>query len=241
MRECSIVVRTYGEELVPQIAHGLNLQNKDRVRIREIVFVDGSELSDTWLGKFSSTIDDAKVSHLRYTEQPFSYGRALNMGIAACSTDIVISLSGHSIPHDNNWLEELTSPFHETGNIVGVCGGQRSRPGANFIERAYRYLYYQNPTTVRVFNSFNMTNAAILRSAWAQLPFDENVPCCEDKLWALKQSACGRSIMSKPSAWVYHSHDEGVLDTVRALVKVSIGRLNVHQRAWSEKKDDCSK
>ena len=51
----------------------------------------------------------------------FSYGRALNVGFAAATAPLVVSLSAHALPLDRHWLRNLTRPFADP-LVDGVVG-----------------------------------------------------------------------------------------------------------------------
>src|SRR5210317_1847235 len=50
----------------------------------------------------------------------FTYGYGLNRGLEACTGDVVVILSGHSIPVGPHFLEECARPFEADPNVGGV-------------------------------------------------------------------------------------------------------------------------
>ena len=63
----------------------------------------------------------------------FTYGRALNIGIAAAHADIVVSLSAHSLPAHERWLANLVRNFADS-RVAGVYGRQIPRPNATPLD-----------------------------------------------------------------------------------------------------------
>jgi glycosyltransferase involved in cell wall biosynthesis len=73
---------------------------------RQVVVVDS--------GSTDGTLDILRafgITLVRIRPQDFTYGYALNRGVAQTDADIVVSLSAHSTPAGPDWLRRLLEPF----------------------------------------------------------------------------------------------------------------------------------
>jgi glycosyltransferase involved in cell wall biosynthesis len=182
-------------------------------------------------GSTDDTIELARSNGARIVSiaaNEFDYSKALNLGIEHVRGDIVVSLSAHAIPVDEQWLERMVAPF-EDPQVAGVAARHVPWPGAPWQE-VYR-LRHQFPETPRVFargadaSSIVFSNAAsaIRRRVWDEEPF--TLPASEDLDWALRVLAAGRSIVYEAAAAVRHSHDES--PRAQALRMIDINRAAV--------------
>ena len=200
----SFVIRTFGEEYLEYVLRALFSQNLNSHKINEIVIVNGKDDFDP---NNCATLKDNKYPLIwtNVNQKEFSHGRALNKGIRLTTGDIIVFLSGHSVPTNSNWLMNLLSPF-EHGKTAGVCGAQRYRAESNIIEKAYRLLWYNSSSLALFFGHFNLANAAIRKAFWDICHFDEEIECCEDRLWAKIVKKYGGKIVFSKDATVIHSH-----------------------------------
>lgn len=213
----SILIRSYGEESLPAIVASLECQSA-RDRIGDVVVVNGKA---GW--RPDPTLDEAlRCLHghvIDIAPDAFSYGRALNMGMAASHGGLVAILSGHSIPANGRWLEDLLACF-EDPRVAGTCGGQLAYPDSDVLERAYRLLWYRFPRLARPLGVFNLSNAAIRRQAWEAQAFDERVAAFEDRLWAYQTLGRGQAITLSLHALTWHSHQSSVRGTALYLLRL---------------------
>ena len=75
-------------------------------------------------GSTDGTLDIVRRFPARLIEIPprsFTYGRALNVGVAAATGEIVVSLSAHSLPAHERWLLNLVRNFADS-RVAGVYG-----------------------------------------------------------------------------------------------------------------------
>jgi glycosyltransferase involved in cell wall biosynthesis len=137
--------------------------------------------------------------------EEFTFGRALNRGAQLAKGDIVIYLSAHCTPVDQEWLARLLRPLEEDAAAVATYGRQEPRRGVNpFEEMELEWTFpadnHGNPTVI-----FSCSNCAIRRDLLLRFPFDEQSPAAEDYIWRRLLPEEYRSIYV-PSASVYHSH-----------------------------------
>jgi rhamnosyltransferase len=142
----------------------------------------------------------------------FTYGRALNLGIAATMGEIAVALSAHAMPADDRWLERLLAPFDDP-TVAATYGRQLPHPGLDpFRAREVREWWGDAPREdTRDHVRFSNSNGAVRRSVWAEQPFDELLPYSEDDAWASSALDAGYRVCYVPDAAVYHSHSEGPL------------------------------
>ena len=173
----------------------------------------------------NSTDDSVSIAEqhgLRIIEYPrdvpFNYSKALNIGIKATSTPLVMLLSAHCPLATNDSAERLLSVF-ELFNAVGVFGRQLPTTNSNAIDTRdlltvfgrERVIYETHPF---FHNAFSMID----RTTWELEPFDESLNGIEDRFWAQSAVRNGGKIVYEPSAMVYHEHglNQGT-DEARAL------------------------
>jgi glycosyltransferase involved in cell wall biosynthesis len=177
-------------------------------------------------GSTDSTIEIAQAHGARvFNLAPgdFDYSTALNVGIEQTEGDLVVSLSAHAIPLDDEWLERMTAPFRD-GNVAGTASRQVPWPNAHWQE--VKRLSEQFGEAGRVYSQANadevfFSNAAsaIRRSVWRDAPF--TLPAVEDLEWARRVVAAGWAIVYEPSAVVYHSHREVPRAQARRLIDIN--------------------
>lgn len=133
----------------------------------------------------------------------FSFGRALNVGIEAAGGEIMIHLSGHSVPERTDYLSRMVEPFSDA-EVAAAYG--RDIPWPEACPSQAKDILNHFPDTWMDGNKFSNANAAVRKSLWASVRFDEALPACEDVLWARSVMGRGCKIVYVPKATVFHSH-----------------------------------
>jgi glycosyltransferase involved in cell wall biosynthesis len=178
----------------------------------EVILVDS--------GSTDATLDIARRFPVKVIEIPsalFTYGRALNIGIAEAQGDFIASLSAHSTPIDANWLANLIEPF-KNPLVAGVLGRQVPRDNATLPELIGMRLtgvMSDRPALRDRRPLFSNANSGFRRALWQRVPFDETVAGAEDIAWARAMQTLGFLIAYEPGAAVYHSHGEPLLKHLR--------------------------
>jgi glycosyltransferase involved in cell wall biosynthesis len=179
---------------------------------RQVVVVDSGSTDGT-----QSIVQDYPTCLVQITPEEFTYGYALNLGVAHVDAEIVATLSAHSLPADGDWLGQLIQPFAQA-RVAGVYGRQLPRPNVTPLELIGMRLtgvLSDTPRTLDRRPLFSNANGAFRRSLWLEHPFDECVGGAEDIAWVRTMQERGYVIAYQPSARVYHSHGEPILRHLR--------------------------
>jgi rhamnosyltransferase len=157
------------------------------------------------------------TSLIQIAPEDFTYGYALNLGVANVDSEIVATLSAHSLPANADWLRQLIQPFTRP-RVAGVYGRQLPRPNATIFELIGMRLtgvLSDSPRLLERQPLFSNANGAFRRSLWLEHPFDERIGGAEDIAWVRTMQERGYVIAYEPTGAVYHSHGESVLRHLR--------------------------
>ena len=120
----SIVIRTFNEEkFLSECLQAVCSQNYQGPV--EILIVDSGSTDRTLeiAGKFNTKI-------VSISKVDFTFGRSLNQGCIESKGEIIVILSAHCIPINQNWLEFLINPIlNETSEYS--YGRQLARSGVS--------------------------------------------------------------------------------------------------------------
>ena len=198
----SIVIRTYNEQKhLRELLHAIAIQ-KSQYEI-ETVIVDSGSTDDTLkiISEFS-----CRLVHIKKSD--FTFGRSLNYGCDAASGEFLVFISGHCIPVNTSWIENLIQPF-EHPEIAMCYGRQLGTELSKFSEHQIFAKYFPEYDKIPQEGFFsNNANSAIRKSLWTDLPFDEDLTGLEDMFWSKEMTNRGRKIAYASKASVYHIHEE---------------------------------
>jgi glycosyltransferase involved in cell wall biosynthesis len=214
----SIVIRTKNEG--QHLATVLEAIARQEHPCQEVIVVDS--------GSTDATLLIAEEFEARITviePRSFTYGYALNVGVAASQGDMVAFLSGHAPPCDGRWLGCLTEPLSDS-RVAGCYGRQVPLTDCHAWDRLNLERYYGDRPRIQSDDPFfSNANAAIRRDVWERLPFREDLPGSEDHAWAAAAQDAGYHIVYEPRAAVRHSHDEGLRQLYRRSARERAGLL----------------
>ena len=198
---CSIVIRCYNEaKNLERLLVGLHQQT---LKDFEIIVVDS--------GSTDGTLEVAKGNATQIaTIKPsdFSFGRALNLGCSLARSEFLVIVSAHVYPVHKDWLEHLLAPFIQP-RIALVYGKQRGDAGSHFSELEIFKRWYPDESTAQQTHPFcNNANAAIRRSVWTHLRYDETLTGLEDLAWARQALQLGYYLAYSAEAEIIHVHRE---------------------------------
>jgi glycosyltransferase involved in cell wall biosynthesis len=197
----SVVIRSYNEdEHIERLFLGLRAQ---RQRPHEVIVVDS--------GSTDRTVEIAK----RYADKivsidkrEFTFGRALNRGIAAATGDICLFPSAHVYPTYDTWIEKIAAPFKDE-RVVLAYGRQRGGERNKFSEHQIFARWFPAESVSPQRGYFcNNANCAVRRSAWESRPYDETLTGLEDLAWAKGAQEAGGWLAYVAEAEIVHVHDE---------------------------------
>jgi rhamnosyltransferase len=198
----SVVIRNRNErQHLERLLRALSLQ---AVR-PEVVVVDNESTDGS---AEMAAASGAKIVPI--TRSEFTYGRAINVGVANASTEIVIMLSSHSLPLGDRFIEGCLAPFADARVAAVRCIR---------VERADEWLdplTLDKPITLDKPWWFWTENngCAFRKSVWQQIPFDEQIEACEDRLWCYQVLNAGYHITTA-RAWYRYISTERFWPSVR--------------------------
>jgi len=197
----SVVIRCLNEEEhIGRLLAGILEQSTEGV---DIVVVDSGSTDATL-----SIVDRFPVRLVRIRPDEFSFGLALNRGFEAARGDFVVAASAHVYPVYRDWLARLLQPFDDP-QVALVYGKQRGDERTRYSERRVFATWFPETSDLDQPHPFcNNANAAVRRSIWEGLPYDETLTGLEDLDWAKRAMAAGYRIAYVAGAEVIHVHQE---------------------------------
>jgi rhamnosyltransferase len=199
----SIVIRAYNESRhLGRLLEGLAQQTCGDT---EVILVDS--------GSTDATIQIAETRGAKIVRIPpaeFTFGRSLNLGLAAASADLVVIASAHVYPVYPDWLACLLRPFDDPG-VALVYGKQRGAAGSKFSEHQIFRQWFPDADVHDQPSPFcNNANAAIRRNLWEEHAYDETLTGLEDLAWARWVQSRGYRVAYAAHAEVVHIHQESL-------------------------------
>ena len=138
----------------------------------------------------------------------FTYGHALNYGIAKCSGEIILVLSSHVILLNEYFLKNIPQYF-EDENVAALRFVNSVMPEhvIESIANGAQQLVYDEEANFagKHWTHFIVNHcAAIRKSCWNEVPFDEVIFASEDKIWSLEVIKRGYALLyNAPCFYVY--------------------------------------
>ena len=134
-----------------------------------------------------------------------------NRGCEEARGDLVVFIGQDALPANGDWLNHLAAPF-EDDSVAGVYGRQEasatSSPLWNF-RMAHRFCRKAHWRRLKVGDPirhkslpFFIENAAVRRSVWQGIHFNENLPVGADRVWARQAVLASYTVAYSPEALV---------------------------------------
>jgi len=198
-KKCSIIIRTKNKER--WIVSCLKAVYGQTYNNLEVVIVD-NESTDKTIEKTK------KFKGIKYVNiKEYLPGAALNDGIRVSSGEYIVCLSGHCIPVNEFWLENLVNTLEEDSSYAGVYGRQEPMSFSTPADKRDMLLVFGLDRKVQCKDSFfHNANSILHRSLWNKVPFDSEISNIEDRIWAQEMLNLGYKIAYEPEASVYHHH-----------------------------------
>lgn len=201
MSSTSVVIRALNEEkYIGRLLAGLAAQSTPP---SEIILVDS--------GSTDTTISIAehygcRIVHIK--KEDFSFGRALNVGCAAATGDVLIFMSAHVYPVYDTYLEHIVRPFTDPSVAVSYgrhLGDERTK----YSEARLMLKWFPEKSVADQGHGFsNNGNCAVRRNRWQETPYDEELTGLEDLDFANKAVRDGLKVAYCAEAAVVHVHEE---------------------------------
>lgn len=197
----SIIIRCYNEENhIGRLLSGIMQQTLDDY---EIILVDSRSTNATL-----AIASRYPVKIMNIEPEQFSFGRSLNVGCQTSRGDILIIVSAHVYPVYKDWLEQLVMPFSDL-DVALTYGKQRGDASTQYSEQQLFKNWFPNEEiSYQDYPFCNNANAAIRKSIWQKIHFNEQLTGLEDIDWAKKSMQLGYKIVYLPSAEAIHVHEE---------------------------------
>jgi len=207
--------------MLPQCLEAIQQQTYQDV---EVVIVDSGSIDDTL-----SIATAHKCSVVEIPSHTFTFGHALNIGAAHATGEIMVAISAHCIPADNQWLSYLVQQFKERPNLAGVYGKQIPFPHANPIEkRGLQEAFPDGDSFVTTSDTrFSNANSAVRKSVWKHIPFDKLLSGAEDIKWCADVLKKEYVVGYEPRAVVFHSHKESLSQIIHRFERETVALLSI--------------
>jgi glycosyltransferase involved in cell wall biosynthesis len=149
----------------------------------------------------------ARFVEIAEPEGPRSWNRAM----LEARGEVVVFLASDAVPGSGDWLSRLTAPFDDA-SVGGVYGRQEvaidGDPVSGF-RLAQRFCREPHARRIRVGDAiaykslpFFIANAAVRRSVWRGIHFNEHLPVGADRVWARQAVLASYTITYAPDAVV---------------------------------------
>ncbi len=201
--DVSIIIRTYNEERhLGSVLRCIGAQQADSLETETIV-VDSGSTDGT-----RTIVRDHGCKILEIQKEEFTFGRSLNRGCEAARGRFLVFVSGHCVPVNGDWLDNLIKPLKE-GIADYVYGRQLGGSTSKFSECQLFNMYYPENSLLPQAGFFcNNANAGLRRTTWETFRFNEELTGLEDMELGKRLVSAGSKVGYVADAPVYHLHEE---------------------------------
>ena len=196
-KKISIIIRTKNEER--WIVSCLQKIFSQKLKNIEVIIVD-NQSKDKTIKKIKEF--PVKIINIK----KFLPGKAINLGVKKSSGEVIVCLSAHCLPVDDNWLENLIKPL-KNRKVAGVYGRQQPMPYSTDLDKRDLITIFGLDKKIQLKDPFfHNANSAFRREVWKKIPFDNSITNIEDRIWGKEVISKGYKIVYQPSASVFHWH-----------------------------------
>ncbi len=198
-QKVSIIIRTKNEER--WIGHCIKRIHSQTYKNYEIILVD-SLSTDNTVNKAKKNKIDLLIEIKEYKP-----GYAINEGIRSSSGELIVILSAHCLPINNNWLKDLVQAINSDEKLAGVYGKQVPMDFSSADDKRDLLIVFGEDERIQIKDSFfHNANSIIKKEVWSNINFDEKISNIEDRIWAQEVIKKGYILKYIPQAAVYHYH-----------------------------------
>ncbi|MGF1542842.1 MAG: glycosyltransferase [Pleurocapsa sp.] len=201
MTRCSLLIRCYNEEKhIEKLLKGILEQTESDL---EILLVDSGSTDNT-----VAIASKYPVKIISIKPEEFSFGRALNIGCQEARGEFIVIASAHVYPVYRDWLEHLLAPFSDL-QVALTYGKQQGNEYTKYSEHQVFAKWFPKQSDFEQPHPFcNNANAAIRRSLWNTIPYNESLTGLEDLDWAKRAQQLGYKVAYVADAPIVHVHEE---------------------------------
>jgi glycosyltransferase involved in cell wall biosynthesis len=177
--------------------------------------------------------------------ETFTYGSAINIGVAAARAEFVLILSAHCALPNPRWLEIAMRHFADS-RVAGVNGAPNHRVRINRPLSAEERLHIGAMKDIVVqdrpfyeFVGFSNSCSLLRRSVCTKFPFNEEMIFAEDKEWANRVTQAGNRIVFDAAlgTFIAHTRKEGYRSLYRRNQKAAAALTELFgDRVWTLRK-----
>ncbi len=199
----SIVIRTFNEaQHLSDLLQMITAQ-KQRKTEYETVIVDSGSTDNTL-----AIAENFNARIVSINKDEFTFGRSLNYGCKMARGDYLVFVSGHCIPKNDDWLEQLLMPLRNN-DIAYSYGRQIGKGESRYSECQLFRKYFPEVSLIPQKGFFcNNANAALKKEVWRKHSFNEELTGLEDMDLGRRLVNAGYGLAYVAEAPVYHLHDE---------------------------------
>lgn len=193
--DVSVVIRNRNESrYLRKVLTALSMQHSP---VGEVIVVDNESTDDS--------VAVAKSFGARIVpiaSGDFTYGRALNVGIAAARRPLVLILSAHSVPVGPSFVARAIEPFADP--LVAATNCLNSASTGELAEWTTERRIAAPAAWESLFRDGLINRAAVIRrDLWCRFPFHESLVASEDTLWSHQVIDAGYAIQWTTACYVY--------------------------------------
>jgi rhamnosyltransferase len=200
--DVSIIIRTLNEErYLPELLS--SIQEQRSAFTHEVVLIDSGSTDNTL-----NIAEQFGCRILHISRADFSFGRSLNRACAAAHGAYFVFISGHCIPCNQHWLQNLVQPLAQ--ELVQYCYGRQVGGAHTYWSECQIFAkYFPEQSSIPQQGFFcNNANSAIAADTWNHFKFNEALTGLEDMHLAKRLVAEQGAVGYVADATVRHIHHE---------------------------------
>ena len=188
----------------------------------EVIVVDSGSTDETL-----EIMNDFPVRKFAIPPQEFNFGLTRDYGFSLAAGEYIVTLSQDAVPADDQWLQNIVSPFQLNPNLMAVQGTQTTpddRPVFYWEKRGNFYFTSETSKWNETYQiGLSFVNCAVRKTFWATHPIGFT-PSSSDKKFQMMVHAAGGEVAIADGAVCVHGHDYTFRSLVKTLCLQGAGR-----------------